>query len=305
MPDQLNLFGAFEQLLMQDAVSIFHSIEGKLKGKSYPSQYKPINRFFLNRYLHTVTDVDIKKYREQRLLDGLMFSTINREHSVITRIFNAYKYWRGVGFVEGYNFSKLQLPTENPGELVKKPDERPLARTLVLTPMEFFRYCDYAHPNVRVIVILAVLTLLRRKNLQFLHKDNFNAALKQIQVVQSKTKIPLTIPVTQTVSVIINESKYDVVCDFTNFRKLHERARRESKVYFWMTDLRRTGATQMLLDGIDLRTIQKYLGQTTLVMTERYLQPPEQHLIEAATKVEKRFGSALEYVVSPTVKKMC
>lgn len=303
MPEQLNLFSAFEQLLITDALAIFHDIEGKLKSPSYKSQYKPVIDFFPNRYIHTFTDIDIKNYRQHRELDGMMYSTVNREHSMITRMFNAFKKWKGIGVVSGYNFSKLQLPPENPGQLVRKPDESPLARTLVLTPMEFFRYCDFAHPNIRVIVILAVLTLLRRKNLEILHKDNFNAALKQIQVIQSKTKIPVAIPATQTVSLIINESKYDVICDFTNFRKLHERARRESGVYFWMTDLRRTGATQMLLDGIDLRTIQKYLGQTTLVMTERYLQPPAQHLIDAAHKVETRFGSAIEMAGFSTIKK--
>lgn len=65
-----------------------------------------------------------------------------------------------------------------------------------------------------------------------------------------------------------------------------------------MTDLRRTGATQMLLDGIDLRTIQRYLGHTTLVMTERYVQPPVQHMVTAAETLEKRFESAAEMTVS-------
>lgn len=294
MSDQLNLFSAFEKLSMQDAINIFHELEGKNKGKSYRSQYRPIREFFLNRYLETLTRLDVENYRKQRELDGLRLSTVNREHSVITRIFNAFKEWRGLGVVQGYNFTKLQLPQENPGELVKKTDERAYARTLVLTPMEFYKYCDYAHPNVRVIVILAVLTLLRRKNLEFLNKSNFNVSLQQLQLTQSKTKVPITIPATRTVSVIIDESKYDVICDFTNFRKLHERARRESGVFFWMTDLRRTGATQMLLDGIDLRTIQRYLGHTTLVMTERYLQPPVQHMIEAAQKIEKKFSGVLE-----------
>lgn len=296
MPEQLNLFNAFEQLLVQDAVSIFHDIEGRHKGKSYRSQYKPINEFFQGRYLHSITSVDVKNYREKRELDGLRLSTVNREHSVITRVFNAFREWRGIGIVSGYNFTKLQLPQENPGELVKKADESGYTRTLVLTPMEFYKYCDYAHPNVRVIAILAVLTLLRRKNLQFLNKANFNAALAQLQLTQAKTKKPVTIPTPQTVSVIIEDSKHDVICDFTNFRKLHERARRESGVFFWMTDLRRTGATQMLLDGIDLRTIQRYLGHTTLVMTERYLQPPVKHMVDAGKKIEQRFGGAAQMV---------
>ena len=295
---QLNLFTAIERLTVQDGLSVFHEIEGRHKGKSYKTPYVSIREFFRERYLETITGVDVENYRRYLMNDGMKGSTANRYHSVLTRMFNALYEWRATGLVQGYNFAALKLPIKNPGELVSKVDERQFARTLVLTPMELFKYCDYAHPNVRVIALLAVLTLLRRKNLQFLNKDNFNAALKQIQVTQSKTGVHLTIPASRTVEVIINESKYSVICDFTNFRKLHERARRESGVYFWMTDLRRTGATQMLLDGIDLRTIQRYLGHTTLVMTERYVQPPVQHMVTAAETLEKRFESAAEMTIS-------
>ncbi len=292
--EQQELFRVIERLEIEEALSIFHSIEGKHKGRSYRYQYKPITAFLKGRYLETINQVDVTNYRKSRELDGLKGSAVNREHSVITRMFNAFREWRGLGTVGSYNFSNIKLPTENPGELVHKIDERQFTRTLVLTPMEFFKFCDYAHPRVRVVVILAVLTLLRKKNLQFLNKANFNESLRQLQLTQSKTGVPITIPASQTVSVIIEESKLDCVCDFTNFDRLFRRARVESGVYFWMTDLRRTGATQMLLDGIDLRTIQRYLGHTTLVMTERYLQPPVQHMTEAANKVEKRFSTALE-----------
>lgn len=292
--EQLPLFNSFERLTVDDALAIFHEIEGKYKGKNYHYQYKPIKEFFRGRYLDTINKVDVENYRAYRAQEGLLGSTINREHSVITRLLNAFDEWKGIGNIQQYNFSNLRLPIKNPGELVKKVDERQFTRTLVLTPMEFFKFCDYAHPRVRVIVILAVLTLLRKKNLQLLGEENFNAALKQIQTIQSKTKVPITVPAQQTVTAIIENTKYECVCDFTNFVRLFLRARRESGVYFWMTDLRRTSATQMLLDGVDIRTIQRYLGHTTLVMTERYLQPPVQHMIDASRVVEQRFSASLE-----------
>lgn len=303
-PKQIDLFNAFEQLLFQDAVTIFHELEGKNKAPSYKGNYVSPLAFFTNKYLHQITKVDIEEWRKKRssehntyrVHEKIRFSTVNREHAFLTRLFNAFKEWKGSGEIKGYNFTQLKLPVENPGELVSKPSEAALARTLVLTPMEFYRYLDYAHPKVRVIVILALLTLLRRKNLQFMDKSNFNVALQQLTLVQSKTGVPITIPVPQTVQVIINDAKYSCPCDFTNFRKLHERARRESGVYFWLTDLRRTGATQMLLDGVDLKTIQRYLGHTTLVMTERYIQPPVENMKIAAKKIESRFAQVSEMV---------
>lgn len=302
MSEQLSLFGNIDRLTVNEAIAIFHEIEGKNKGRSYRYQYKPIGLFFADRYIDTITPIDVKNYRESRKQDGLKPSAINREHSVITRLFNAMIEWRRLGTVGVYNFLNVKLPLENPGQLVGRADELQFARNLVLTPMEFTRFCDYAHPRVRIIVILAVLTLLRRKNLMMLKKKNFNHALKQLTLTQSKTGIPITIPACETVTVIIGESKYDCPCDFTNFRKLFDRAKEESGVYFWLSDLRRTGATQMLLDGIDLRTIQRYLGHTTLVMTERYLQPPVQHMIQASEKIEKRMGQAIGLAGFSTVK---
>lgn len=302
MSQQLSLFDNIERLTVNEAIAIFHEIEGKNKSRSYRYQYKPIGMFFVDRYIDTITPVDVANYRASREQDGLKASAINREHSVITRLFNALKEWRRFGTIGPYNFVNVKLPLENPGQLVSKADELPFARNLVLTPMEFTRFCDYAHPRVRIIVILAMLTLLRRKNLKMLNKQNFNHALKQLTLTQSKTGKPITIPACETVTVIIGGSKYDCPCDFTNFRKLFDRAKEESGVHFWMTDLRRTGATQMLLDGIDLRTIQRYLGHTTLVMTERYLQPPVQHMVQASEKIEMKMGRAIELAGFSTVK---
>lgn len=292
--DQLEFIGQIERLLISEALPVFHQIEGKHKGPRYKYQYKPIEEFFRNRYLDTINKVDVDNYRRYRAADDLKASSINREHSVITRLFNAFKEWRDLKVVGPFNFEKLMLPEGNPGEQVSKADERAFTRNLVLTPMEVFRFCDYAHPRIRVIVIVTILTLLRRKNVEVLGKEHFNRALQQIQLTQSKTGVPLAIPAQQTIQIIIEGMSYQCQIDFTNYRRLMERAQRESGVKFWLTDLRRTGATQMLLDGVDLRTIQKYLGHTTLVMTERYLQPPVQNMVDAGKTIERRFETAIE-----------
>lgn len=290
MGEQLPLFGNVERVSVREAISIFHEIEGKFKGPNYKYQYKPIIAFFAERHMDTINKVDIQNYRHHRENEGIKPTTANREHSVLTRLFNAFYEWRALGVVGSYNFHNVKLPQDNPGEQVKKVDERPFTRTLVLTPMEFFRFCDYAHPRVRVIAMVAVLTMLRRKNLSLLNQTNFNGALKQLQGVQSKTKLPFAVPATQSVTVILENNKFECVCDFTNFKSYWDRARRESGVYFQLRDLRRTAATQLLLENVDLRTIQKYLGHSSLVMTERYLQPSTQHLVAAGEKLEEKFG---------------
>lgn len=291
--EQLMLFGRVERLKWDDAFPIFHELEGKFKGKNYHYQYKPLLAEFSGRWIDLTTPFDIETYRENRKLDGLKPSAINREQSVITRLFNAFYEWKKLKQVGAYNFENLALPESNPGEEVKRADERPFVRTTALTPMEFATFCDYAHPRVRRICVLAVLTMLRRKDIQFLSKSNFNAVLKQLQGQQSKTKLPYNIPVSQTVSLILGDSRYDYVVDFTNFRRYFDRARKESGVNFWFMDLRRTGATNLLLEGTDLVTIQKLLGHADIKMTQRYLQPNPLHMREAVNKLDENFGNVL------------
>jgi integrase len=301
---QLEFNSQIDRLAFREAISLFHELEGRFKGPNYKYQYKPLIEFFRDRYLDEITKLDVENFRRWVVSEGNKESTANRLHSVLTRMMNFFLECKGMGKVGRYDFTTLALPLVNPGELVGKIDERPFARNLVLTPMEIYKWCDYAHPRIRVITIVALLTLLRRKNIEVLGKEQFNKALEQIHVTQSKTGVPLTIPAQQTVQVIIDDTSYKCQIDFTNYRRLIERARRDTGIHFWLTDLRRTGATNMLMDGVDIRTIQRYLGHTTLVMTERYLQPPVKHMVEASKKIEARFGDALELSGFSTVKKV-
>ena len=292
--EQLVLFGSIDRLIFGDAISIFHELEGKFKGKNYKYQYKPISKHLGSRYIDSINSYDIQLYRQKREFEKqngqkMRLSTINREHSVITRMFNAFYEWKKLKNVGPYNFSQLQLPETNPGEEVKRADERVYVRTTALTPMEFSTFLEYAHPKVRRICVLAVLTMLRRKDIEFLNLSNFNSALNQLQGQQSKTKLPYNIPVCETVSLIINDTQTEYIVDFTNFRRYFERARKESGIYFQFRDLRRTGATQLLLSGTDLITIQKLLGHGDIKTTQRYLQPNGTHMIEAVNKLEEKF----------------
>ncbi len=134
--------------------------------------------------------------------------------------------------------------------------------------------------------------LLRKKNIRILKDDNLNKALDQLEGTQSKTGLPYSVPAVFSIKVIFmtaREEEKDYVCDFTNFRRLFERCRRESGVFFKFSDLRRSGATEMLLEGTDIRTIQKYLGHANIKTTEIYLNPPQKVEKEAAKKLEESY----------------
>lgn len=303
--EQLDLFNRITSLTLKDAIGIYHELEGQfLPSRSHKYTYKVIGEHLGKLLLHEVTDWHIKKYRQDRKLDNpdIKESTLNREHSRIIRIYNAFYEWRANGRQGPYDFSMAVLPTVNPGEQVKKPSEFKYRRNRIVTPEEFFKFCDFAHPRVRLICTLAVITMLRRKDLQVFGDANFNQALEYISGQQSKTGDPYNIPAASIVKIVCAGVPYKLKVEFTNFRRLFERARKDSGIYFQFRDLRKSGATHLLLEGIDIRTIQKLLGHKSLETTETYLQPPATHLKEAIKVLERDYSPSL---ISLTMPELC
>ena len=295
MAEQLgfDLFDRLERLTVKEAVPIYWTLEGKfLRGHS--------NRYELDRFadspagrlhLDEVTSVDVKNYKAGRKIDNpeLRGSTLNHEQGRIQRLFNAFKDWRRQGKVGGFDFSALRLPVENPCEGIPKDDETRYRRNVVVSPEQFSKWLDYAHPETRKIAILALLTLLRRRDIKLLSKDAYNRALDVLTGTQSKVGKPYNVPATLTVKLILAKSEGSLVVDFTNHRRRWQAACRQSGIWFQLRDLRRTGATHLLLEGIDIVTVQRYLGHTGIKMTMAYLDPPAPVSKEAAKALEEKF----------------
>jgi integrase len=246
--------------------------------------------------LDEVTSVDVKNFKAARRLENpeIRGSTLNREQGRIMRLFNAFKEWKRQGKVGGYDFSALALPVDNPCEGLPKEDETRYRRNIVVSPEQFTRFLDYAHPETRKIAILALLTLLRRRDIQLLSKDAWNRALDVLSGTQSKTGRPYNVPVTMTVKLMLAKGEQETVVDFTNHRKRWQTACQQSGVWFQLRDLRRTGATHLLLEGIDIVTVQRYLGHTGIKMTMAYLDPPAPLKREAAKALERKFVTMTE-----------
>lgn len=293
----LDLFNRFERLTVREALPLYWELEWRfLRGRTHPYDRKRFEEMLGGKYLDEFTPFDVKNYRAARKQENpqLRESTLNREHARLTRIFNAFYEWQTAGRVGGYDFSALKLPKDNPGEQVPRADEKRYKRNVVLSPEQFNRFLDYAHPETRKIAILALLTLLRRRDIELLSKDALNKALDVLTGTQSKVGKPYNVPATMTVKVMFARSEHTYVADFTNHKRRWKRACSESGVWFQLRDLRRTGATHLLLEKIDIVTVQRMLGHADIKMTMLYLDPPATASVEAGRALERKFVTAME-----------
>ncbi|MBK8575141.1 MAG: site-specific integrase [Elusimicrobia bacterium] len=265
-----------EHISVERACEIYweHHASKKPTAGNYGRALRHFKGLFGARPLDSMTYLDVQNYRVARERDGLSPSSINREHTVLTHLFNSLRTWRRLKVIPN-----LRLPEGNPGSEVRKVGEKQFRRKRVLSPEEFDQFMKSSTVQVRRACLAAVLTGLRRKDLQNLTVDTVNEPLNLLQGVQAKTGKPYSVPIVGAMREIIETAPGRNVLDFTNFRKAFEQAKARAglKVPFQFRDLRRTAARMMLAKGADLATVSAYLGHTTISMTEAYVQAEREH----------------------------
>lgn len=263
-----------KRITIEQACELFWNKEACNK-PSATSCYKValdlFKKIFKGRFIDTFTKEDTKTLRAFITNNGRKASTANRYHMVWTSMFYCLKEWK-----RDKAIAQIKLPDENPGSLVQKVDEKVFARKRVLTPDEFNIVMKHATIRGRRIILTAINTLLRRKDLRLLKKsDNVSASDHTLRGTQAKTGKPYEVPITTEVEKVLKTAIGDKPLDFTNFRREFDEMRAAAKKagvdHFEFRDLRRSGARMMLASGYDIATVQGYLGHTTLNMTQVYV----------------------------------
>lgn len=264
-----------ERITVDKALDVYWRLHASKKktADDFKRALLHIRSFFSGRYFDTLTHLDVADYRQARERDKLSPSSINREHTIITHLFYALKEWRRLHVIR-----PVRLPEENPGSLVKRANEKAYRRRRVLTPEEFDRFLKSAPIQVRRVCLAAVHTALRLKDLKGLKLSNVNESANQLEGLQAKTGKPFAVPITSVMWQLIETANGDRILNFRNFRKQFEAARARAGLDFEFRDLRRTAARMMLQKGADLATVSKYLGHTTISMTESYVQAERESL---------------------------
>ena len=231
---------------------------------------KKLKAFFGAKELDKITIPDILQYLNE-VKERASAATANRHHNILRAIFNRALEWE-------------KLDGKNPAAKVKQFRVEN-SRTQFLENEDITRLLTACDAEIRPIVILALLTGMRRGeivNLRWEHIDLVNGV---IHVLQTKSGEPREIPIAPKLSALFDTiRKGDSGKVFalatrvlnTRFSKALKLAGIEN---FRFHDLRHTFASHFIMRTNDLPSTQKLLGHKSPRMTQRYAHLSKGHLL--------------------------
>lgn len=239
-----------------------------------------IKSFFEGDELAEIEESKILNFREARLREGISRLTANREIALLKKMFS-WAVDKG-------------LVKENPARKVKMFSERDTARDRVLLHEEEERLFRELPGHLRPLVFTALHTGLRLGELLNLAWTSIDFERRRIKVERTKSKRVRFVGINSALATELKalkqgqQAKSTAVFPFsrravrTGFENACRRAELEG---FTFHDLRRTFGTRLLERGVDIVTIQKLYGHSSVLVTQNYLHPGDELAQEAVERL--------------------
>ncbi|MEE4601199.1 MAG: tyrosine-type recombinase/integrase [Desulfobacteraceae bacterium] len=234
-------------------------------------------------------------YKKVRLAEKASNATINRERSFLKAILNRAVKW--------------EVIDRNPIQSMESLPEQHLFNRY-LSVDETLALIGSCEAHLRPMIVTAVYTGLRWGNVRRLRWDEVDAGNSIIILITSKTSelvYPLPDPVkAEILQIPQNGSPYVFVNPETgkpwaNLRTAFDKAKNKAGIArpFRFHDLRHSFASNLVMAGQDLKTVQELLGHRCITTTLRYVHLNVAHKKRAVDGLfQKR-----DDVVSATAKK--
>jgi len=242
-----------------------------------------LTSFFEGRYLFEITSQMIEDYKAERL-EKVAPATVNRELACLKHIYTKAIEW---------NYA-----TVNPAKSVKFLKEPP-GRLRYLSSDEAGRLLDACSGYLRSIVITALNTGMRKGEILSLRWADVDMKNRKVAVKKPKNNEIRVIPINQTLYqelAKIAEQSDDREFVFTNkdgepfgdIKKGFLSALKRAKIGdFHFHDLRHTFGSHLVMQGIDLKTVQQVMGHKDIKMTMRYSHLSPEYVQEAIGRLDK------------------
>lgn len=229
-------------------------------------------RHFGSKALAAITPQTVEEYKAGRK-GYVKDATINRELTVLKTIFSKAMLW-------GY-------AAKNPVKQVRfyKEELKPIR---ILTAEERRRLFDAAPEFLRPIILFALKTGMRKGEILNLKWQDVDLANHNIHVRRTKAGkmrvIPMHPDISEALEKMPRAEKSSYIFDVqgkrfkdfgavrTSFDAAVKKADLENLTFH---DLRHNFATELIQKGADMRTVQEYLGHSSLAMVQRYTHVTE------------------------------
>jgi len=240
-----------------------------------------LNSVFSGKYLFEITPRMIEEYKATRL-EKVAPATVNRELACLKHMYTKAIEW---------DYIKA-----NPVKMVKLLKEPP-GRMRYLKPEEVKKLLEACHGYLRSIVITALNTGMRRGEILTLRWIDVDLRNRKVTVRKPKNNEIRVIPINQTLyQELLNLSgQSDGEYVFTNgdgrpfgdikkgFLSALKRAGIED---FHFHDLRHTFGSHLVMQGVDLKTVQQLMGHKQIKTTMRYSHLSPEYVQEAIKRLD-------------------
>jgi integrase len=170
----------------------------------------------------------------------------------------------------------------NPVCKIRFFSERENDRVRVLTEEEEVRLLGSCTEELKPVILVALHTGMRRGEILSMKWSDQDLINNDIRVPHSKSGRPRFIPVNQTLrTVLLGLREKDqvgaLIFPLKSVRVAFEKACRDAEIKgLTFHDLRRTFGTRLLERGVNIVTISRYYGHSSVLVTQRYLHPRDE-----------------------------
>ncbi len=247
---------------------------------------KVLLKFFGGKFLSQIKSWDIERYKKDRKAQGRKPGTINRELTVLKRMFNLGIQWNMIASnpVKGVKFMEV-----------------PKAFYHALADEEFERIYRASSSEFKPILLCAYLTGMRRGEIRNLKWENIDFNPGYLFVKETKNNESRAIPMDDTLRGELlklkrSESEYEFQSfqeeSLTSFYREFWKATKKAGVKCTFHSLRHTFASNLVTRlKEDMETVREITGHKDIRMLQRYSHTKEELKKAAIAKLGKHLKS--------------
>ena len=243
---------------------------------------RQLNNEFETKNIQEITTWQIEKYKARRK-EEVKPASVNRELALLKHMYSKAVEW-----------GKIK---ENPVKKVKllKGEVR---RVRFLMPEEIRILLSNCADHLKPIVTVALNTGMRKGELLSLKWDQVNLEQGIISLLDTKNHERRDLPMNEAVKSTLRTLKAEkigeyVFCNghgesFGEVKRSFGTALKKSGIEdFRFHDMRNSFASNLVMEGVDLVTVQQLMGHKTLEMTLRYSHLAPNHKMKAVNLLDR------------------